>query len=104
VWVPHRVTSPVSKPALAWAPLSMGPQVLPGACSSMGSPRGHSLLQASTCSGVESVPQATGGDLLHCGPPWAAGDSLLHHGLHHELQGKTLCSGVSSTSSPLVLH
>ena len=24
-WVPHRVTSPVSKPALAWAPLSMGP-------------------------------------------------------------------------------
>jgi len=27
------------------------------------------------------------------------GDNLPHHGLHHELQGKTLCSGVSSTSS-----
>jgi len=27
------------------------------------------------------------------------GDSLPHHGLHHELQGKTLCSGVLSTSS-----
>jgi len=27
------------------------------------------------------------------------GDSLPHHGLHHELQGKALCSGVSSTSS-----
>jgi len=32
----------------------MGPQVLPGACSSAGSPRGHSLLQASTCSGMGS--------------------------------------------------
>jgi len=28
------------------------------------------------------------------------GDSLPHHGLHHGLQGRTLCSGVSSTSSP----
>jgi len=28
------------------------------------------------------------------------GDSLPHHGLHHELQGKTLCSGVPSNSSP----
>ena len=66
-WVPHRVTSPASKPALAWAPLSMGPQVLAGACSSTGSPQGHSLLQASTCSGVGSLPQAIGGDLLHHG-------------------------------------
>jgi len=32
------------------------------------------------------------------------GDSLPHHGLHHELQGKTLCSGFSNTSSPLLLH
>jgi len=28
------------------------------------------------------------------------GINLPHHGLHHELQGKTLCSGISSTSSP----
>jgi len=28
------------------------------------------------------------------------GDSLPHHGLLHELQGKTLCSGAWSTSSP----
>jgi len=27
------------------------------------------------------------------------GDSLPHHGLHNELQGKTLCSGTWSTSS-----
>jgi len=32
--------------------LSMGPQVLPGGCSSAGSPAGHSLLRASICSGV----------------------------------------------------
>jgi len=38
VWVPHGVTNPASKPALAWAPLSMGLQVLAGACSSAGLP------------------------------------------------------------------
>jgi len=71
--VPHEVTSPASKPALAWAPLSTGPQVLAGFCSSTVSPRGHSLPQASTCSGVGSLPGAAGGDLLHHGPLWTAG-------------------------------
>jgi len=28
------------------------------------------------------------------------GDSLPHHGLHHELQGKALCSDISGSSSP----
>ena len=32
------------------------------------------------------------------------GDSLPHHGLQHKLQGKYLCSGTWSTSSPLLLH
>jgi len=73
VWVPRGVTSPASKPVPAWASLSTGPQVLAGACSSVGSPRGHSLLQASTCSGVGSLPWATGGYLLYRGPLWAAG-------------------------------
>jgi len=45
-WIPHGVTSPTSKPAPAWAPLSTGPQVLAGPCSSTGSPWGHSLLWA----------------------------------------------------------
>jgi len=72
-WVPHRVTSPASKPAPAWAPLSTGPQVLPGACSSASSPRGNNLLQAPTCAGVESISWATSGYLLHHGPPWTAG-------------------------------
>jgi len=61
-WVPHGVTSPASKPALVWASLSTG-----GACSSVGSPQGHNFLQASTCSGMGSLPWATGGDLLHHG-------------------------------------
>jgi len=39
-----------------------------------GSPRGHSFLQASTCSSVVSLRCATGGHLLHCGPPWSAGE------------------------------
>jgi len=51
-WVPHGVRSPSSKPAPMWAPFS--PQVLPGACSSAGTPWGHSLLWASTCSSVGS--------------------------------------------------
>jgi len=49
---PHKVTSPASKPAPAWAPLSTGPQDLAGACCSTGSPWGHRFLQASTCSGA----------------------------------------------------
>jgi len=71
-WVPHGLTSPASKPASAWAPLSMGPQVLAGACSSSGSPWDHSFLQTSTCSGVASLARATCGYLLHHGPPWDA--------------------------------
>jgi len=51
----------------------MDPQALAGACSSVGFPRDHSVLQASPCSSVGSLPRAAGGDLLHCGPPWAAG-------------------------------
>ena len=60
-WVPHRVTSPASKPALAWAPPSTGPQVLPGACSSVGFPWGHSLLQVHPSALVWGPPQAAGG-------------------------------------------
>jgi len=43
------------------------------ACSSTGSPQCHSLLWASACSGVWSLPWAAGRYLLHRGPPWAAG-------------------------------
>jgi len=32
------------------------------------------------------------------------GNSLPYHGLQHELQGKSLCSDISSTSSPLLFH
>jgi len=79
----------------------MGPQVLQGACSSMGSPwGGHSLLQESTCSGV--------GSSLGCrwisAPPLSSGGSsggqpAFHHCLLHRLQGNLL-SGAWSTSSP----
>jgi len=67
-WVPHGVRSPASKPAPAWAPLTSGTQVLPGACSSMGSPWGHSLLRASTCSSVGSSP----GCRWRSAPPWTS--------------------------------
>jgi len=71
---PHGVTSPASKPALVWVPLSTGPQVLAEVCCSVGSPQGHSLLQTSTCFSLGSLPRATDGYLLHHGPPWAAGE------------------------------
>lgn len=54
-WVPLRVISSASKSAAMWSPLIMAPQVLPGVCSSVGSPQGHSLLQASTCLSVGSA-------------------------------------------------
>jgi len=72
-WVPHRVKSLASKPAPAWALLSVGLQVLPGACSSVGYPQGHSILRAHPLAPAWGPPWAAGGYLLHCGPPWAAG-------------------------------
>ncbi|KAM9590480.1 uncharacterized protein ACIBXB_005736 [Morphnus guianensis] len=68
-WAPHGVTSPASKPA-PWAPLSTDPQVLPGACSSAGFPRGHSPLREPTCSGVGS---STGCRWISA-PPWTSMD------------------------------
>jgi len=88
-WVPHGVIGPASKPALVWAPLSTGLQVLPGGSQS---PSGIHLLQRGVfhelqveiCSTVD----------LH----GLQRDRLLHHGLLHGLQGN-LCSGTRSTSS-----
>ena len=100
-WVPHGVRSPASKPAPVWAPLSMGPQVLPGACSSVGFPRATASFRFLHLALAWGPPQATGGisaplsSFLH----GLQGDSLLHHGLHHGLQGD-LCSGAWSTSCP----
>jgi len=97
---PPRGHKPCSKPALVWASLSTGPQVLAGTCSSAGSPQGHRFLQASTCSGVGSLPQV---QVEICSTVYLhglQGHSLPHRGLHHELQGKALCSHISSTSSP----
>jgi len=103
-WVPHGVTNPARKPAPVWAPLSTGPQVLAGACSSVGSPWDHSFLQASTCSGVGSLPRVQVDICSTLDLHGLQGDSLPHHGLHHKLQGKTFCSGIWSTSFPLLLH
>ena len=96
-WVPHGVTSPASKPAPAWARLSAGPQVLPGACCSVGFPRGHGLPQVHPCAQVWGPPWAAGRYLLWqvsmgaggqpaspWSSPWAAGESLLWH-LEHLL-------------------
>jgi len=92
-WVSHEVVSSASKPAPTWAPLSMGAQVLPQACSSVGCPQVHSILQASTCSSMGSSP----GCRWISAPPWTS--SLPHHGFLQGLQGN-LCSSAWSTSSP----
>jgi len=72
------------------APFSTGPQALPGACSSTGFPWGHSLLQASPCSGTEpsrgcrwipATPWTSMGCSGQPASPWsspqAAGEPLL---------------------------
>jgi len=70
-WVLHGVTSPASKPDQAWAPLSTGPQVLAGACSSTGLPTGSQLP-----SGINllwrGVPSK--GCRWISAPPWTAGE------------------------------
>jgi len=87
VWVPHEVTGPASKSAPAWAPLSMGLQVLPAACSIATS---HSPIWASTCSGV--------GSSMGCrwisAPPWI---SMGHRGTAClPMVFTTSCRGISS--------
>lgn len=71
----HGATSPASKPAPAWVPHSMRPQVLPGVCSHMGFPWGHSCLWAFTSSSVGPSIGCRWGTLLQNGPPWAAAAS-----------------------------
>jgi len=91
------------EPAPAWAPLSTGPQVLPGACSSAGSSLNgstgpaRSLLQRGLPTGSQ-LP--SGIHLLRHEVPstWATGGYLLHCGLLHGLQGN-LCPSAWSTSS-----
>lgn len=34
--------------------------------------------------------QASGEYVLHCGPPWAAGNIVPHHSFHYALQGESL--------------
>ena len=98
-WVPHGVTSPASKPAPARAPLSTGPEVLAGACSSTDFPCGHSLLRASICSSMGSFPACR----WISAPLWSSmgfrGTTCLTMSLLHRLQGN-LCSSDWSTSSP----
>jgi len=65
----------------------LSPQVLLGACSSVGSTWNHRLLWAHPPAPAWGASWATGGYLLHCGPVWAAGISLPHHGLLYGLQG-----------------
>jgi len=75
---PHVVTASLRyPPALGWGPF-------------------HGL-QVDICSIMDLH-----GWLHHLDLHGLQGDNLPHHGLHHELQGKTLCSSILSTSSPLL--
>ena len=98
VWISCGVLSPASKPAPAWAPLS---------------PQGHRSCQEPA---PARPPHGVTASFRH--PPalswgpfhglhvdiWSTmdcrGTTCLTVVFHHELQGKTLCSSISSTSSP----
>ena len=74
-WVPRGVTSPASKPASAWAPLSTGPRVR-RSCQEPAPARASHRVTASfghPPAPAWGPPRAAGGYLLHRGRPWAAG-------------------------------
>ncbi|KAM8985013.1 phosphatidylinositol 4-phosphate 5-kinase type-1 beta isoform 1-T1 [Ara ararauna] len=101
VGLPHEHKS-CSKPAPALAPLSMEPQVLPGACSRMDYPQGHSFLQGTSNRSV--MGSFCGLQVDTCfivDFHGLQGHRLPHHGLHHMLQ-RNLCSGAFLFS--LFLH
>jgi len=83
VWVHHGVTSPASKPASVRASHGVTGSFRHPPAPTWGPFHG---LQVDLCSTVD----------LH----GLQGDNLPHHGLSHELQGKTLCFSICSTSSP----
>ena len=100
-WVPCGVTSPTSKPAPAWAPLSTGPaRSLLQHGLPMGSqlPSGIHLLRCGVVHKLH-VDICSTVDLHGC-----RGTTCLTMVFHHKLQGNTLCSGISSISCPLRLH
>jgi len=101
VWVPHGVTSPASKPAQVWAPLSTGPAraLLKQGLLSMGSqpPSGIHLLWRGVLHGLQ-VDICSTMDLHGL-----QGDNLPHHDLLHKVQAN-LCSSAWSISPPPLLH
>jgi len=82
----------------------MGPQVLPGACSCLDFPWGHSLLQALICSGVGSLAQAAGGYLLCRGPPWTSGGQPVSPGSSSRAAGESSLLWHLEHLLPLLLH
>jgi len=100
---PHGVTSPARKTRSGMGS-SLHGSAGPGRSPLLhGLSKGCSFPQGTfTCSGVESSTgcrvDICSGLVLH----GLQGDNLLHHGLHHGLQGN-LCSGGWSTSSPSIL-
>jgi len=88
-WVPHGATSPANKPAPAWALHGVTAYFRHPPAPAWGPFHG---LQVD----IYSIMDLHG----------LQGDNLPHHGLQHDLQGKSLCSGISSTCSlsPLLLH
>jgi len=95
---PHGVTSSASKPAPAWAPLH-------GSADSWQEPAPAWAPHRVTASFKH--PPAPVWDPFHrlrvdiystVDLHGLQGDSVPRHGLHHKLQGTTLCSGTSSPS------
>jgi len=78
--------------------LFTGPQALPGACSSVGFPWGHSLLWMHPSALVWGLSRAAGGYLIHHGRPWSAGGQPPSP-WSSSLAAGNLCSGAYSTSS-----
>lgn len=90
---PHGATSHQTCPSKGFS-LSTGPQVLPGACSSVAfhgvtASFGHPSVP------VWGPPQIAGGHLLHCGIPWAAGEPLILKHPPSLLAHFGVCSSVS---------
>ena len=106
-WVPHGVTSPASKPAPAWPPLSTGPRghgstgparslLQHGLPTGSQHPSGIHLLRRGVLHGLQ-VDICSTVDLHGL-----QGDSLPHHGLHHGCRGISAPAPGASppTSSP----
>ena len=103
VWVHHGITSPASKPALGWDPLSPWVHRSCQEPAAARTPHGVTTSFRHPPAPLWGPLCAAGGDLLHRGPPWATGGQPASPWSSPQAAGESLLRYLEHLL-PLLLH